>query len=292
MAPPRDLEGLPPGLARERTELAWSRTVIAFAAVGGAILKTSIAAGLTVIALGVLIGGVARILPGPGTSGAAPGRLRIVAVAVTGVSVVALAVALFGHGTATGLPSPQRSPAVSHPTPARLAVRAPLRAHGPPVRLPGGDSPAIEHAASQQDQPGQQRRESGQGYRRRDQDAVTRLACRQRRRPHVAGAVQPDRHGATRARPGRGRDLARSPDPGHGPPGPLPGEPGIRAVVGHQRPGRGLQQYRGHRAPGSLRMSDSGDVAVHPPACAPRDERAQEHEHGDSGGQEPRIHQV
>jgi uncharacterized membrane protein YidH (DUF202 family) len=66
MAPSRDLEGLPPSLAKERTELAWTRTVIAFAAVGGAILKANIAAGLTVIALALLIWGVVR----------APGRRR------------------------------------------------------------------------------------------------------------------------------------------------------------------------------------------------------------------------
>jgi uncharacterized membrane protein YidH (DUF202 family) len=115
MAPPRDLEGLPPGLARERTALAWNRTVIAFAALGGVILKTSIAAGLTVIALGVLIWGVGRILPGPGTSGASPGRLRVVAVAVTGASLAALAVALLGHGSAHGLPRPEPlAPAATH----------------------------------------------------------------------------------------------------------------------------------------------------------------------------------
>jgi uncharacterized membrane protein YidH (DUF202 family) len=96
--PPRDLDGLPPGLAKERTDLAWSRTVIAFAAVGGAMLKTSIAAGLTVIVLGVLIWGILRILPEPGASGANPRRLRLVAVAVTGVALAALAVALLAHG--------------------------------------------------------------------------------------------------------------------------------------------------------------------------------------------------
>jgi uncharacterized membrane protein YidH (DUF202 family) len=114
MAPSRDLEGLPPSLAKERTELAWTRTVIAFAAVGGAILKANIAAGLTVIALALLIWGVGRALPGPGTSGAAPGRLRMVAVTVTGVSLVALAVAFFGHGAARGLPSPGPTPTPSH----------------------------------------------------------------------------------------------------------------------------------------------------------------------------------
>ena len=96
-APPRDLEGLPPGLARERTSLAWSRTVIAFAAVGGAILKTSITAGVIVIALGVLIWGLVRILPDPARPGASPVRLLVVALAVTGVALAALGVAVFGH---------------------------------------------------------------------------------------------------------------------------------------------------------------------------------------------------
>jgi uncharacterized membrane protein YidH (DUF202 family) len=41
MAPPNDLEDLQPGLARERTELAWTRTAVSFAAVGVAILKTN-----------------------------------------------------------------------------------------------------------------------------------------------------------------------------------------------------------------------------------------------------------
>jgi uncharacterized membrane protein YidH (DUF202 family) len=96
MPPPPELKDLPPGLSQERTELAWSRTVIAFAAVGGALLKTSVAAGLTVVALGVLVWGLLRVFPGPKAVGDSGRRLLVVAVGVTGVSLVALAVAFLG----------------------------------------------------------------------------------------------------------------------------------------------------------------------------------------------------
>jgi uncharacterized membrane protein YidH (DUF202 family) len=95
MALPDDVEDLDPGLARERTELAWIRTAIAFAAVGGAILKTSVAAGLTVIALSTLIWGLPRLFPDAAATGPRPGRLLLVTITVTAVSLVALAV--LGH---------------------------------------------------------------------------------------------------------------------------------------------------------------------------------------------------
>ena len=95
---PEDLEDLAPGLARERTELAWTRTAIAFAAVGGVILKSSIAAGLTVVAMSILIWVLPRVLPDAPASGTRSGRLLAVSVTVTGVSLVALVVALLGQG--------------------------------------------------------------------------------------------------------------------------------------------------------------------------------------------------
>ncbi len=55
MAAPRDPEEFDPGLARERTRLAWTRTAFAFAAVGAAILKTRVVAGIVVIALGAVV---------------------------------------------------------------------------------------------------------------------------------------------------------------------------------------------------------------------------------------------
>jgi hypothetical protein len=86
-----------PGLARERTRLAWSRTVIAFAAVGGALLKTDIAAGAIVVAMAVLLWVLVRIIPGQPGGGASPARLRLVAMTVAGVAVVALAVSFLAH---------------------------------------------------------------------------------------------------------------------------------------------------------------------------------------------------
>jgi uncharacterized membrane protein YidH (DUF202 family) len=97
MAPREDLEEMAPGLARERTELAWSRTAIAFAAVGGGLLKTSVAAGAVVVVLGLLVWGVCRIFPVQPSARVQSGRLLIVAITVTAVALVALAVALFGH---------------------------------------------------------------------------------------------------------------------------------------------------------------------------------------------------
>ena len=40
-----------PGLARERTALAWTRTAISFAAVGGVVLKREVVPGLILLAV-------------------------------------------------------------------------------------------------------------------------------------------------------------------------------------------------------------------------------------------------
>jgi uncharacterized membrane protein YidH (DUF202 family) len=111
MAPPDDFEDLHPGTARERTELAWTRTAISFAAVGGAILKTSLAAGLVVLAMSVLIWNLRRLFPDAATAEARPRRLLLVAVAVAAVSLVALVVALAGHGGPVSIRSSGLRPA-------------------------------------------------------------------------------------------------------------------------------------------------------------------------------------
>ena len=44
--PPDDIEDRDPGLARERTDLAWTRSAISFAALGAAMLHTNAVAGV------------------------------------------------------------------------------------------------------------------------------------------------------------------------------------------------------------------------------------------------------
>ena len=101
MALPGGPEDFDPGTARERTELAWSRTAISFGAVGGAILKTSMAAGLVVLAISIPIWSLRRLFPAAATTTARPRQLLLVTVTVTAVSLVALLVALWGHTGAT-----------------------------------------------------------------------------------------------------------------------------------------------------------------------------------------------
>ncbi len=82
------------GSARQRTELAWTRTAIAFAALGAAILKDHVAEGLPILVLSALIWRLGWLAHGPASGPAQDRRLLLIAVAVTGVSVTALAVSL------------------------------------------------------------------------------------------------------------------------------------------------------------------------------------------------------
>jgi uncharacterized membrane protein YidH (DUF202 family) len=96
--PADDIEYADPGLARERTELAWTRTAIAFAALGAAILKYRPVVGLPVLALSAVVWRLGRL---PGTAGAADvrdRRLLLITVSTVGVSVVALVLSFLGPG--------------------------------------------------------------------------------------------------------------------------------------------------------------------------------------------------
>jgi uncharacterized membrane protein YidH (DUF202 family) len=96
MTPAEDIEDTDPGLARDRTELAWTRTAISFAALGGAILKSHPYAGIPILALSALIWKLGRLASAPAPGAIRSRRLLLIAIAVTGVSLVALALTLLG----------------------------------------------------------------------------------------------------------------------------------------------------------------------------------------------------
>ena len=94
-----DPEERDPGLARERTSLAWTRTAISFGALGGVVLKENVITGLIILAIAPLVWGLGRI-SGSGSSRAGmpdATRIRLITVSIVGVSVLCLVVALLGH---------------------------------------------------------------------------------------------------------------------------------------------------------------------------------------------------
>ena len=95
---PDDPEDRDPGLARERTSLAWTRTAISFAALGGAVLKVSVTFGLIILAMAAVVwrlGWMQR----PGAQ-----RLWLITVSVIVVAVLSLVIALTGPDAALQLP--------------------------------------------------------------------------------------------------------------------------------------------------------------------------------------------
>jgi uncharacterized membrane protein YidH (DUF202 family) len=92
MAAPRDPEEFDPGLARERTRLAWTRTAFAFAALGAAILKTRVVAGVVVIVLAAVVWALHR-LSHDSTRIRPQARLAAITATVVAAAVVALVIA-------------------------------------------------------------------------------------------------------------------------------------------------------------------------------------------------------
>jgi hypothetical protein len=83
--------------------MAWTRTALAFAAVGGVILKTSVPAGVAVLATCPLVWAAGRIGgPRPRAVGGGPRpfarRFRLVTLSIVVVAVIALVVSVFARG--------------------------------------------------------------------------------------------------------------------------------------------------------------------------------------------------
>jgi uncharacterized membrane protein YidH (DUF202 family) len=77
--------------------MAWTRTAIAFAAAGAAILKSHLIPGLVVLGLGVVTWGLRLAFPPAIEDGSRPRRLLLVTITVSAAGVVALVVAFTAH---------------------------------------------------------------------------------------------------------------------------------------------------------------------------------------------------
>jgi uncharacterized membrane protein YidH (DUF202 family) len=99
--PGDDPEERDPGLARERTSLAWVRTALSFAALGGAVLKVNVTTGLLILAVAPVIWQAGRVTRGRPSAAGLPAvgatRLFLIAVSIVAVSLLCLLVAIFGE---------------------------------------------------------------------------------------------------------------------------------------------------------------------------------------------------
>ena len=77
--------------------LAWTRTALAFGALGGAILKTTPGVGLEVLAMSPLIWVLGRLTEGRPITGSRPRRLQLITATIVAVAAAALVVAFVGH---------------------------------------------------------------------------------------------------------------------------------------------------------------------------------------------------
>ena len=94
------------GLARERTSLSWTRTAIAFAALGGTVLKVNLATGLIILAIAPVIWQLGRVSRGPAAATAgrpaamsevSATRMFLITVSIVGVALLCLVIAILGR---------------------------------------------------------------------------------------------------------------------------------------------------------------------------------------------------
>ena len=72
VVPADDIEDADPVLARERTDLAWTRSAISFLALGVAILKFRPVVGIPLLAFSAVVWLIGRPAPARGQPGSAP----------------------------------------------------------------------------------------------------------------------------------------------------------------------------------------------------------------------------
>jgi uncharacterized membrane protein YidH (DUF202 family) len=77
-----------PGRARERTSLAWTRTALSFAAVGGVMLRKDVIPGLVILGTAPAIWQLGRL------AHHLPGRLQLVTATIVAIAVAALVITL------------------------------------------------------------------------------------------------------------------------------------------------------------------------------------------------------
>jgi len=87
-------------LAGERTMLAWTRTIVAFVAIGAAVAKLRPLAGIPIVIVGAALWPVARPRTSGDAAASARARVRAVTAAITAVAVLSLLIALAGRGSA------------------------------------------------------------------------------------------------------------------------------------------------------------------------------------------------
>jgi uncharacterized membrane protein YidH (DUF202 family) len=97
--PPADGIGdTDPALARERTELAWDRTAIAFAAVGAGLIKYRPLVGLPVLVVGAVVWWLGTLPGAADAGGTRDRRLLLITVTINGIALVALVLSFLGQG--------------------------------------------------------------------------------------------------------------------------------------------------------------------------------------------------